>query len=158
MKNFNNKETANELFTKEIEVVSEAASSQQDRAEFIKDPLSYAKTRGVYLDGKFADIIKDELVLLERYAAVLGCNNPYLAENGVLLTPVMRRKGVSTHSHPGAAPVAVLAAVSARVMRRPWKPSLAATVKGGGSTSVMSLPLTVATSTTASPSVALATM
>lgn len=102
-----------ELIAKQIDIVSEAASTQQDRAAFLKDPQLYAKTRGGHLDRKFANIIADELILIERYAAVLGSNNPHLAENGILLDPVMRRKGVSTHTHPGAAPVAVLATVQA---------------------------------------------
>lgn len=105
------KDIHNGIFARQVEVVTEAASTGKDRAEFIANPLGYAKKRGVSLDNQFAKMIKDELVLVERYAVVLGSDNPYLAENSVVLDPVMRRKGIS--DHPGAAPVAVLAAVQA---------------------------------------------
>lgn len=100
-----------EAFIRQFEVVSQAASTGKDRAEFISNPSRYAKKRGVNLNEDFANMIKRELALIERYAAVLGCDNPHLEQNGVELDPVIRRKGISNHS--GAMPVAVLAAVQA---------------------------------------------
>lgn len=105
-----NKNAGDELAL-QIEVVAEASSSQRDRAEFIRDPFDYAEKRNVKIDKEFTKMIRDELILVERYAAVLGCDNPHLAENDVELDPVMRRKGIS--NHPGATPMAVLAAVQA---------------------------------------------
>ena len=70
----------NEDFALQIEVIAEASSSQRDRAEFIGDPFDYAEKRGVKLDKEFAKIIRDKLILVKRYAAVLGCDNPHLAK------------------------------------------------------------------------------
>lgn len=95
----------------QIEMVNEASSTGKDRAEFIANPSRYAQKRGITLDRKFEKIIRDELILVERYAAILGNNNKHLHKMSVELDPVVRRKGIS--SHPGASPVAALSAVQA---------------------------------------------
>ena len=100
---------------RQIEVITKAAATRKDRAEFIGDPFAYARKLDVDLHQELADRVSEELLEIEKRAASFGQVNPHLFENGVDLGFVEEKKGAQGHAAGAVVSAAAVVAAAASV-------------------------------------------
>lgn len=108
----------------QIELISKATATSQDRADFVRDPIRYAHLRGIELDRGFVEVMREEMRTVERKTGEAIDNARVSAQS---------MSSLSTSSTPTALPAimavaavvsavsAVVSAISATYMATKWQ-------------------------------------
>lgn len=84
---------------RQMEVITKAASSRKNRANFMIDPYGFASNRGVELDQDFVDYVLQQITEGEEIAAGLGYVNQEMVDSGTLsLQSVTLKPGADAHT------------------------------------------------------------